>query len=177
MNPDYVSIRKMQHADLEIMARWLSTREVLEFYGDINSPFTLDQVKKKYQARIDGDVPVVPFIAELKDGPIGFMQHYKIKKKEQQKFGYPANSTIYGIDQFIGVPTLFNNGLGTIMVQKFIASIFRNTDAEVIILDTAVSNVRAIKCYEKCGFVKLKKINNGSSWLMEINHSTSPNIY
>lgn len=177
MNPNNISIRKMQHADLEIMARWLSTKEVLEFYGDINSPFTLDQVTRKYGARIDGDVPIAPFIVELKGASIGFMQHYKIEKEQQQKFGYPANSTIYGIDQFIGVPTLFNKGLGTIMVRKFIASIFLNTDAEVIILDTSVSNVRAIKCYEKCGFEKVKKINNESSWLMEINNSTLSNIY
>ncbi len=36
--------QKMQHTDYEIMSQWLSTKEVLEFYGDMNAPFTLQQV-------------------------------------------------------------------------------------------------------------------------------------
>ncbi|MGY3187803.1 GNAT family N-acetyltransferase [Lysinibacillus sp. TE18511] len=41
-------------------------------------------------------------------------------------------------------------------------------DADVIILDPEISNKRAIRCYEKCGFSKVKKINNESNLLMEI---------
>ncbi|MFC4712733.1 GNAT family N-acetyltransferase [Planococcus dechangensis] len=178
MNLDNVSIRKMNHADLETMARWLSTEAVLKFYGDVNSPFSLQQVEKKYGPRIDGDVLVVPFIVELNGAPIGFMQYYKIEKCEQQTFGYPANLDVYGIDQFIGVPSLFNKGLGTIMVKKFIVSIVETTDADLVILDTAISNPRAIRCYEKCGFSKMQKINNGRSWLMAMQTSsqTSANL-
>jgi aminoglycoside 6'-N-acetyltransferase len=53
------------------------------------------------------------------------------------------------------------------MVSKFIDWISRNTDADIVILDPEVTNLRAIRCYEKCGFVKVKKINNGVSLLME----------
>lgn len=31
-----------------------------------------------------------------------------------------------------------------------------------------ISNERAIRCYEKCGFSKVKKINNESALLMEL---------
>lgn len=57
------------------------------------------------------------------------------------------------------------------MVSKFIDYVFQNTDTDLIILDTDISNVRAIKCYEKRGFIKVKKINNGDSWLMEIRNT------
>lgn len=96
----------MKHSDFGIMAQWLSTKEVLEFYGDINSPFTLQQVKDKYEPRGTGAIPVIPYIAELDHTPIGFMQQYRLSEVEQEEFGYPANLTIYGIDQFIGFPKL-----------------------------------------------------------------------
>lgn len=34
-----ISIRKMKDTDFEVMAKWLSTPEVLEFFGDANSPW------------------------------------------------------------------------------------------------------------------------------------------
>ncbi|GGN56164.1 GNAT family N-acetyltransferase [Oceanobacillus indicireducens] len=132
MNINSISIRKMKHTDYEVMAQWLSTKEVLEFYGDSNSPFTLQQVKNKYEPRVNGDIPVIPYIVELDNTPIGFMQQYKLNEEKQKEFGYPKHSTVYGIDQ----------------------------DVDMIILDPAVSNVRAIRCYEKCGFRKIKKIIN-----------------
>lgn len=84
MNPDNVSIRKMQHTDYEVMTVWLSTEKVLEFYGDVNSPFTLAQVKNKYEPRVNGDVPVIPYIVELDRTPIGFMQQYKLNDEKKK---------------------------------------------------------------------------------------------
>ncbi len=158
----------MTDNDYGLMAKWLSTKEVLEYYGDINSPFTIEKVKEKYEPRVRGDSPVFPFIVELDNTPIGFMQHYKLQVEDQKEFGYIEHLMIYGIDQFIGIPKLFNKGYGTIMVSKFIDFIIKNTDADVIILDPEISNERAIRCYEKCGFSKVKKINNENCYLMEL---------
>ncbi|GGD13549.1 GNAT family N-acetyltransferase [Pontibacillus salipaludis] len=65
------------------------------------------------------------------------------------------------------MPNLFNKGIGTNMVTDFIKFISKGTDANIIILDPEVSNYRAVRCYEKCGFMKVKKINDGNNWLME----------
>ncbi len=85
---------------------------------------------------------------------------------ETNFFGYLENQVIYGIDQFIGIPNLFNKGYGTIMVSNFIDFILKTTDVEIIILDPEISNERAIRCYEKCGFSKVKKINHENNYLM-----------
>ncbi|MFJ7666378.1 GNAT family N-acetyltransferase [Lysinibacillus sp. NPDC097195] len=169
MLPNPINIRKMTENDYAIMAKWLSTKEVLEFYGDVNSPFSLAQVKQKYEPRVLGESPVSSFIVELNHLPIGYMQYYIIKANDQKEFGYTENQVIYGIDQFIGYPSLFNKGYGTIMVRHFIDFIINTTDAEVIIVDPEISNTRAIRCYEKCGFSIVKKIQNESHFLMEIN--------
>lgn len=158
----------MTDNNYDLMAKWLSTKEVLEFYGDINSPFTIEQVREKYEPRVHGEIPVFPFIVELDGSPIGFMQYYKLQEEEQQKLGYLNNQMIFGIDQFIGIPKLFNKGFGTIMVRKFIELIMNITDADLIIVDPEISNERAIRCYEKCGFSKVKKINNERALLMEL---------
>ncbi|MEY9979749.1 GNAT family N-acetyltransferase [Lysinibacillus sp. RC79] len=99
------------------------------------------------------------------------MQYYKLQEEEQKELGYLNNQVILGIDQFIGIPKLYNKGYGTIMVSKFIELIINITDAEIIILDPEVSNERAIRCYEKCGFSKVKKINNESALLMELKNT------
>jgi aminoglycoside 6'-N-acetyltransferase len=70
MNTNSVSIRKMKHTAYEVMAQWLSTKEVLEFYGDVNSPFTLQQVKDKYEPRVNGDIPVISYTVELDGSPM-----------------------------------------------------------------------------------------------------------
>ncbi|MDV2582369.1 GNAT family N-acetyltransferase [Alkalibacillus haloalkaliphilus] len=167
MNLEKVLIRKMNDEDYEIMAKWLSAEEVLEFYGDVNSPFNLEKVKEKYEPRISGEVPVNPYIVELGETPIGYMQKYSLSDEKKVEFGYSGHDKVYGIDQFIGKPKLFNKGIGTIMVRQFTDYIFDNTDANVVVLDPEVSNVRAIKCYEKCGFSKVRLIEGRNKWLME----------
>jgi aminoglycoside 6'-N-acetyltransferase len=100
------------------------------------------------------------------------MQQYILNEEKQEEFGYPTNLTVFGIDQFIGYSKLFNKGIGTKIIRIFIEYISQHKDVDIIILDPDVSNHRAIRSYEKSGFKKVKKINNGTSWLMEykINH-------
>ncbi|WP_308462027.1 GNAT family N-acetyltransferase [Planococcus sp. CP5-4] len=163
-------MRKMNEEDFSVMAKWLSMREVLEFFGDVNSPFTIQQVIKKYGPRIDGQVPIHPYIVERNGEPIGFMQHYQLAdqlaEEIQLEYGYPLALNVQGIDQFIGNPALFNQGIGTVMVKKFLNHL-NALSTDRVVLDSAVSNLRAIRCYEKCGFVKVKRINSGGNWLME----------
>jgi aminoglycoside 6'-N-acetyltransferase len=167
VDSDRLTIRKMTQADFQVMAQWLSTNEVLEFYGNVNEPFSVERVKTKYGPRIDGTVPIHPYIVELDQVPIGYMQQYYLSEETQNAYGYPARLKIYGIDQFIGVPELFNKGIGTMMVKKFMDFLYEATGVDVIILDPDVSNARAIRCYEKCGFRKVKPINDGKLLLME----------
>lgn len=171
MNPistDNVTIRKMSHDDYKIMAQWLSTPAVLEFFGDVNAPFTLEQVQRKYGPRITGDVPVYPYIVELEKEPIGFIQYYRITREAQKEFGYQDTLHVYGIDQFIGAAQYHNKGLGTLMITQFLTNLYQQTGRDIIVLDPDVSNKRAIRCYEKCGFVGVKNVNGGTGYLMEL---------
>lgn len=167
-----MKIRKMIHEDLELMTEWLNTKEILEFFGDPAAPPSAKQVQKKYAPRIEGAIAVEPYIAETDGRPFAFLQCYRLRNKDYASYGYSIEETVYGIDQFIGEPALFNKGYGTQLVTEFVQFIFQEKQADAIVLDPELSNPRAIRCYEKCGFRKVKKIEDGQKWLMEISWDT-----
>ncbi|HSJ37145.1 MAG TPA: GNAT family N-acetyltransferase [Planococcus sp. (in: firmicutes)] len=162
-----MEIRKMGHEDLGLMTKWLNTKEVLEFFGDPAAPPSARQVREKYGPRIDGDVAVESYIVETEGRPFAFMQCYKLSAADYESYGYSIEETIYGIDQFIGEPSLLGRGYGTQMVKKFLEFIFDEKQANAVVLDPELTNPRAIRCYEKCGFRKIKKIDEDKKWLME----------
>ena len=163
-----LKIRKMVYDDLELMTKWLNTEEVLEFFGDPVAPPSARQVREKYGPRIDGDVAVEPYIAETEGRPFAFLQCYRLSEKDYVSYDYSIEETLYGIDQFIGEPSLFDKGYGTQMVEKFLDFIFVEKQADAVVVDPELINPRAIRCYEKCGFRKVRNIDGGRKWLMEI---------
>lgn len=72
------------------------------------------------------------------------------------------------LDYGLGMkPELTGHGNGKIFIKKTIQYILENYDVETIILSVALFNERAIKCYEKCGFIKEKEFTmetNGSQY-------------
>jgi aminoglycoside 6'-N-acetyltransferase len=155
-----ILIRKMAEADFPLMAKWLSNPLVLQFYGDINSPFSLEMVVNKYGPRVEGIVPIRPLIVELNEIPIGYMQKYRITEEDRLQYGYPPHLMIYGIDQFIGETELLGKGFGTSMVKMLVGMIKKEERADVVVLDPEMSNLRAIRCYEKAGFKVVKPLDH-----------------
>ncbi|XKE94664.1 acetyltransferase [Metaplanococcus flavidus] len=164
-----MKIRRMSHGDLELMTKWLNTKEVLEFFGDPAAPPSAGQLREKYGPRINGAVAVEPYIAETAGKPFAFMQCCRLTDEDYKIYGYSIEETIYGIDQFIGEPELFGKGYGTQMVTEFLSFIFNERGADVVTVDPELTNPRAIRCYEKCDFQKVKQIDGERKWLMEIN--------
>lgn len=159
----------MSRGDLGLMAKWLNTKEVLEFFGDPDAPPSARQVQEKYGPRIDGMSAVEPYIAETESKPFAFMQCYRLTDEDYKSYGYSVEETVYGIDQFIGEPELLGKGYGTRMVTEFLSFIFNERGADAVTVDPELTNPRAIRCYEKCGFQKVKQIDGERKWLMEIN--------
>ena len=146
---------------------------VLEFYEGRDNPFPIDRIKEKYAPRVLGQENVVPCLLVFEDMPIGYAQFYPTTEEGHDNF--------YGIDQFIGEAALWNRGLGTRAVSLLLQYLFRVNGARKVTVDPHVENARAIRCYEKCGFRKVKllprhELHEGAlqdSWLMEV---TSNNL-
>lgn len=160
-----ISIRKMEDdiMDYSIMAKWLSTEELLNYYEGSSNSFNLEKVIKKFAPRAKGEESVVPCILEHNQKPIGYIQYYPIEFDE-----YDIGDTIYfknymfpyGMDLFIGETDDWNKGIGTIVVKSLISYLFENENADIILIDPQTWNKRAIRCYEKSGFTPMIIVKN-----------------
>ncbi|MED1866011.1 GNAT family N-acetyltransferase [Fictibacillus nanhaiensis] len=151
-------LRTMSVNDYKIMAKWLSDEKVLKYYEEPSSD--LEMVIKKYEPRINGNHYVTPCIVEYKDNPIGYIQFYKVNKEELAEYGYKANQLPFGIDQFIGETHLWGKGIGTLMIGLILKYLENIESSASVILNVKKNNERAIVCYMKCGFEKIKNLNN-----------------
>lgn len=148
-------VREIVPADETFLVKWLSTPSVLEFYEGRDRTFNLQRVREKFLNRNDG---VKRHIVAFENHPIGYIQYYSVVSSNpiyDQKW---ADETVYGIDQFIGEPSYWNKGLGTTLVKIMTSYLTNVMNADRVILDPQVTNLRAIKCYEKCGFRKILRL-------------------
>lgn len=153
-----LNIRALCESDYPIMAKWLNDDLVLEYYGP---RLSLEQVRTKYDPRVKGEHYVKSFIVEYQNKQIGYMQYYRIPKEQLKIYGYRlGESSIYGIDQFIGDPGLWGKGLGTLMISGLLKYLSSKLGVSNIALDVKSTNFQAIKCYEKCGFRVVKDLED-----------------
>jgi hypothetical protein len=74
------AFRKMNVEDIPLMAQWLQTPLVYEFFN--GTPSSLEAVRQKYLPRIKGEHPVKPFIFHYQDVTAGYLQYYPITNEE-----------------------------------------------------------------------------------------------
>jgi RimJ/RimL family protein N-acetyltransferase len=69
------------------------------------------------------------------------------------------------IGMFIGDRNYWSKGIGTEVVKQFVRMLFRRYNLHRIDIDTFSDNKRAIRCYEKCGFV-VEGVRRKKFWTM-----------
>ncbi|MEN1937944.1 GNAT family N-acetyltransferase [Paenibacillus sp. 102] len=166
-------IRYVIEDDANTISKWLTNPEVLQYYEGRDNLQSLEQVRKKFISYSISDVKRC--LVEYAGKPIGYIQIYPVDSEWKNLYGYVENQNIWGMDQFIGEPTYWNRGIGTELVKAAITYIIDELEAEAIAMDPRVSNERAIHCYEKCGFQKVKILNEHElhegnledCWMME----------
>jgi len=109
--------------------------------------------------------------------PSFFRRQFAIETLDGKHIG---NCTYYGINEakgeaelgiMIGERSCWDKGYGADAVATFLGYIFRRTNLKRIYLKTLNSNVRAQKCFQKCGFTPYGHlVKDGFNFLlMEIN--------
>jgi aminoglycoside 6'-N-acetyltransferase len=174
----HIRLMRDELGDYQAMAKWLSDPRVLEFYDGRDHAMPLDQIQAEYAPYIRGEDDVTPCLIMLQSEPIGYIQFYRVGEDSRNAYELPADydlESVYGIDQFIGEVWCWNRGLGTRSISLLLRYLFQTKGARKAILDPHVTNLRAIRCYEKCGFWKVKilrahEMHEGvlrDAWLME----------
>jgi len=169
-------IRKLKWEDRHLLVKWLSTPEVLKFYEGRDRMFDLEKVESTFYLQKGHETGC---IVEYDGVPIGYVQFYKLDSNCKEDYGLiHSNEILYGMDQFIGEVDYWNKGIGTQLVTAMIDFLTTFEKAERILMDPQITNSRAIHCYEKCGFQKVKRLlkrelHEGEyrdCWLMEYTH-------
>jgi aminoglycoside 6'-N-acetyltransferase len=149
-----LNVRQLVLNDNKLIAKWLSDPFVLEFYEGRDNPFNVEKVNKEFY---DSENGVVGCIVEFEEIPIGYIQYYQLDETTRNTYGYDNTSeVICGIDQFIGEVDYWNRGIGQLLVQSMVEFLVEQKLANKVVMDPQTWNKRAIHCYEKCGFKKIK---------------------
>ncbi|MCV3212732.1 acetyltransferase [Plectonema radiosum NIES-515] len=176
---DKIMIRHMEDEihDYQFMAKWLTDDKVLEFYEGRDNPFPLERIIETYKPQVTGDDPVIPCLVYYEKLPIGYIQYClldNLSENDRQTYCLDETNNVYAIDLFIGETNYWNQGIGTKILSTLVNYLLEELHAEKIVIDPNVKNTRAIRCYEKCGFEKVKilpkhELHEGEyqdSWLM-----------
>ena len=137
--------RLLHTADLAMVRQWLVMRHVVKWWGDPDQQFELVSSDLAEPA-------MEQFIVATEDGPFGYLQCYDLRAWPSVAFGPQPDGT-RAIDQFIGKPEMVNRGHGSHFISHFVDELL-STGTPRVITDPAAENSRAIRAYEKAGFVR-----------------------
>jgi aminoglycoside 6'-N-acetyltransferase len=140
--------RPMSAEDLPLLREWLARPHVAAWWHDAD--------EFEY---VSGDLDhhdMAQFIVSMDRRPFGYLQCYKLGEWHAG-FG-PQPPGTRGIDQFIAEPDLIARGHGSAFIRAFTESLF-DAGAPRVVLDPRPDNPRAIRAYEKAGFVRDRAVD------------------
>lgn len=138
------TFRPMTAADLPLVRRWLGEAHVREWWGDPEEQLAL----------VSGDLiePAMDqFIVLAGERLLGYLQCYSLTAWNTG-FG-PQPEDTRGIDQFIGDGDMIARGHGSAFIRQF-ADARLKQGLPRIVTDPDPLNLRAVRAYEKAGFVR-----------------------
>jgi aminoglycoside 6'-N-acetyltransferase len=137
--------RPMAAADLPLLRDWLARPHVTQWWGDPDEQFDL----------VSGDLnePAMDqFIVAADGAPFAYLQCYDPHAWPEGGLGAQPPGT-RGIDQFIGVADMVGRGHGSAFIALFVHGLMVG-GTPCVITDPDPDNLRAVRAYEKAGFLK-----------------------
>ena len=86
------------------------------------------------------------------------IQYYEMDLAEKQKVELAPDPITYSMDVLVGNPHFRNRGIAAQAIQLLQQDLQKNTKAERLVLLSAKENASALRCYEKCGFRKVRDV-------------------
>jgi AacA4 family aminoglycoside N(6')-acetyltransferase len=155
-NAPEVTLRLMTEDDLVMLHEWLNRPHLVEWWGGEEARPTLAEVQRDYAPRAMAAESVTPYIALLDGEPIGYAQSYVAMGSGGGWWEDETDPGVRGIDQSLANPEQLGKGLGTRLVRALVRHLFADPAVTKIQTDPSPDNHRAIRCYEKAGFVAQK---------------------
>ena len=143
-----VSLRPVVEADIPLIHRWMNHPEVWH-YMDYERPFSLADVTDDIaRSRQEGH----PFTITVGDKAIGRIGLNSFRQRDR----------ICSLYMFIGEPAFWGQGFARDAAMTMLAYAFDRWDLHQVELWTLPQNDRAIRMYERCGFVEEARLRDRS---------------
>jgi AacA4 family aminoglycoside N(6')-acetyltransferase len=152
-----VSLRLMTEQDLPMLHEWLNRPHIVQWWGGEQPSFEV--VREQYLPGVLAQQNVTPYIGMLGDRPFAYAQSYVALGSGGGWWEDITDPGVRGIDQSIAHPELLGQGLGTQLVQTLVARLFSDPAVTRVQTDPSPRNLRAIRCYEKAGFRRVKIVD------------------
>ncbi|MCO5224389.1 MAG: acetyltransferase [Thermomicrobiales bacterium] len=135
--------------DLPFLFAWLADEDVHHWYDEGEHSL------ENYRHRFAPEPTVNKFIVEIDGTPVGYLQTYWLSDEPDYASQLGLEHDAVSIDVFIGEAAFRNRGLGSTVLRAALSQIvFGEMGAEHACINPAPENIRAIKSYEKAGFVQ-----------------------
>ncbi len=158
IEPNPITLRLMTEDDLPMLHDWLNRSHIVEWWGGDEARPTLDEVKTDYHPQTLAKEGVTAYIAMLGEVPIGYAQSYIVLGSGDGWWEDETDPGVRGIDQSLADASMLGKGFGTKLVRALVELLFTDPQVSKIQTDPDPNNLRAIRCYEKAGFVRQKTI-------------------
>ena len=154
----HIQFRALEDADLTSLKRWLEDPDVAPWYRTESTD--IDALRAEYGEKICGEDTARGFIIRIDGRDAGYIQRYVIDDEPNYARQMQVDAGAVGIDLFIGESSARNRGYGAAVLRALLEQIvFGELDAPVAIIAPEPGNARAIRVYEKVGFVWQKTVH------------------
>ncbi len=161
-----ISFSPFDESHLAIFRSWLNKEHIKPHWQE---PENDEALKQKFIHDLPGRQVRSFIFATDSSKPLGYIQYYEACKVGG---GWWPNETpgVFGIDLMIGEATRLGQGLSSLVIQEFLKFVKSREPVKEFIIDPDAGNTRAIRAFEKVGFVRDKELitPNGRSLLMRM---------
>jgi aminoglycoside 6'-N-acetyltransferase-1b len=149
------TFRAVSPQDFDLLCEWHRRPHVLQWWSE--PPTERDLL----DYCLSGATRASSFYMALLDGdPIGFVQCYSPVAGHAEGWWLEEHDPgVRGIDQYLANAEQLNLGLGTQMIVEFASMLFEDPRVTRIQVDPDPGNGRAIRCYEKSGFRRIRELS------------------
>ncbi len=138
-----ITLRTARIDDLEILLQWDKQQHVIDADPDDDWDWAHElQQFPEWREQL---------MAELDGRPLGFIQIIDPYLEDTHYWG-EVDQNLRAIDIWIGEKNDLNKGYGTEMMRQAIERCFAPPEVTKILIDPLVTNVNAIRFYERMGF-------------------------